>query len=43
MPERSVALMACDGCDGRLCGKPHVHRKVHDVATAVATNPKDAG
>ncbi len=41
--ERSVDLVACDGCDGRLCGKPHVHRKVHDVATVVATNPKDAG
>ncbi len=41
--ERSVDLVTCDGCDGRLCGKPHVHRRVLVVSTVVATNPKDAG
>ncbi len=41
--ERSVDLVTCDDCDGRVCGQPHVHRRVLVVSTVVATNPKDAG
>lgn len=40
MLEAVIPLLACNGCDGSLCGESHSWRQVLAVSTVVAKRPK---
>jgi len=42
LPEAVSPLVACDGCDGSVCGRAHTNRRVLAAATVLPRSPKQA-
>jgi hypothetical protein len=42
LPEAVSPLVACDGCDGSICGRAHTNRRVLAAATVLPRRRKQA-